>query len=69
MLLPRGDPAASGQTTEDEMGTDVAADRREGADGHAVHVLSGPGEWPGEKVQLFLDALCGFSRKLGSRGV
>lgn len=47
MLLPRGDPAASGQAAEDEMGADVEADRREGADGHAVHVLSGPGEWPG----------------------
>lgn len=40
MLLPRGDPAASGQAAEDEMGADVEADRREGADGHALHVLS-----------------------------
>lgn len=40
MLLPRGDPAASGQAAEDEMGTDVEADRREGTDGHALHVLS-----------------------------
>lgn len=57
MLSPRGDPAASGQAAEDEMGADVEADRREGADGHALHVLSGPGEWPGWKVRSFLRTL------------
>lgn len=46
VLSPRGDPAAAGQAAEDEMGADVEADGREGADGHALHVLGGPGEWP-----------------------
>lgn len=68
MLLPRGDPAASGQAAEDEMGADVEADRRERADGHAVHVLSGPGEWPAWKLRSFLRTP-GLFNRLGSRWV
>lgn len=40
LLLPRSDPATSGQAAEDEVGADVAADCREGAHGHVVHLLS-----------------------------
>ena len=40
VLWSRGDPAASGQAAEDEVGADVEADRREGVDGHALHILS-----------------------------
>lgn len=67
MLLPRGDPAAPGQAAEDEMGADVEADRRAGADGHVVHVLSGPGEWPGQKVRVLRGSWSCFSSRLGSR--
>lgn len=40
ILLSRGNPTASGQAAEDEVGADVEADGRAGADGHAVHILS-----------------------------